>query len=456
MKKQKEAAKKAMIDWLTDEHELGKEPSKIECVNEFDLYDLHYYVFRFKKGMFGDWLLGVAGGYEADTCDHCGHIFSNMEKYDSKTAVVTSIKMVEKIRAHWMKQAKEHQVQQGFQQNLKYISQTEVSVEVIERQFVKNSKHYYMQIGKADFPTGRIVVADPLAYLPSNQYSQELETSIPSGIYPIEVSIYRNEDIGIRMCTTRLKVKDSQAVKYVCARSIQKHVIMSNDEKSLSGFPVDAGMMTICDAQVANEYRDFLDKWHEENPQKNHYDDYFAAFFSQSYKKFPSVQREGGDFIEWKNPLHHHTMIMVASGFGDGFYQSYVGYDKNLQICEIIVPMINLDLFENEQKSDNFIPNAGGMIVTKSLLNGTSKLKWIFREEARNPLDSGWVAFGDSDSQEYIDNAENMTVIAFNTFADIEPAIRTIYALPVGTDLEVCGNADKMYFVDSKTGKRFD
>ena len=52
-----------------------------------DLHDLHYYVFRFKAKMLGEWMLGVCGGYEGDELDHCGHVFSQMEKYNDRTAI---------------------------------------------------------------------------------------------------------------------------------------------------------------------------------------------------------------------------------------------------------------------------------------------------------------------------------------------------------------------------------
>lgn len=240
-----------------------------------------------------------------------------------------------------------------FEKNLKYISQTEISVEKIERQFAKDGICRRMPLGKAHFPTGRVVVADPLAYLPSNKFSPELEIQIPKGAYPVDVSIYQSEDIGSYMCTTRLRVKDTKVVRYVCAASTQESATAANDKEAMSGFPVDAGMMTICDAKVAEEYREFLDQWYRENPGKNHYDDYFADFFAQSYEMYPSLQRKGGDFIMWINPIHHRNMPMVASGFGDGFYQSYIGYDKNDEICQVIVPMVNPELFENEKESGN-------------------------------------------------------------------------------------------------------
>ena len=114
----------------------------------------------------------------------------------------------------------------------------------------------------------------------------------------------------------------------------------------MHGFPVDAGMMCFIDAGAAENFRRFLDKWHKENPGKNHYDDYFAAFFAESDKKLPAYQREGGDFMEWTNPDGGERMVQIASGFGDGFYQSYWGFDETGEVCELIVPMVDPDLFD--------------------------------------------------------------------------------------------------------------
>ena len=64
MNKQMQAAYDVMLEWLEDEHELGKKPEAMECAGEFDLHGLHYYMFRFKRSLLEDWLLGVCGGYE--------------------------------------------------------------------------------------------------------------------------------------------------------------------------------------------------------------------------------------------------------------------------------------------------------------------------------------------------------------------------------------------------------
>lgn len=340
---QKRAAEKSMTEWLSHPDELGKVPVKIECTKEFDLHELHYYVFRFKAKRLGEWMLAVCGGYEGDELDHCGHIFSNMEKYNDQTAIEDAVAMVENIRAYWMKRAQED-IQTKLKKNTDFRTQEEINPEEIESQFVKSENRYFLMVGEIDCPTGRIIAADPLAYLPGAQFSPVLAEHIPVGKYPVEVSICRQNDIGIRMCTAKLKIKDTKVVKYKKAVATDDTRIQCKDG-TLEGFPVDAGMMTFCDEKVAEEYRVFLDNWYQSHPDGNHYDDYFASYFAESYEALPAYQREDGDFIEWTNPDTGNRMVMVASGFGDGFYNSYYGYDTDGQLCQIIVPMVNPAIF---------------------------------------------------------------------------------------------------------------
>ena len=106
MSVQQEAAKAAMIRWLANPAELGKAPKKIEYAGEFTLHGLIYYIFPYKKSIFGGWLLGVSGGYEVGEVEHCGHVFSEMQPYDESTAQQQAEAMVEMLRSYWMEQAR--------------------------------------------------------------------------------------------------------------------------------------------------------------------------------------------------------------------------------------------------------------------------------------------------------------------------------------------------------------
>ncbi|EQI30809.1 hypothetical protein QOO_0393 [Clostridioides difficile Y165] len=45
-------------------------------------------------------------------------------------------------------------------------------------------------------------------------------------------------------------------------------------------------------------------------------------------------------------------------------------------------------------------------------------------------------------------------VVDFNTLANIEPAVLSVYDMPVGTDLEFCFDDTGRYFIDTNTGNR--
>ena len=105
---QRETAKNAMISWLSHPGELGKVPDEIELTKEFDYLDMKYYIFKYKKN-FSDtvWLLSVCGGYEPDSEDHCGHVFSDFKEYKEENEVEDAVKIIEMIRAYWIQKAKD-------------------------------------------------------------------------------------------------------------------------------------------------------------------------------------------------------------------------------------------------------------------------------------------------------------------------------------------------------------
>ena len=108
---------------------------------------------------------------------------------------------------------------------------------------------------------------------------------------------------------------------------------------------------------------------------------------------------------------------------------------------------------KTEEKKTLKTHNLGGCVITKSLDDGISKLKWIFREESVNPVDNGWRAFGDTDTEEYINVPENNLLVDFDRLVEIEPAVLAIYDMPVGTDMEF--DSQRKVFIDSNTGKEY-
>lgn len=99
-----------------------------------------------------------------------------------------------------------------------------------------------------------------------------------------------------------------------------------------------------------------------------------------------------------------------------------------------------------------FIPKSGACLVTNTILSGEGRLKWCVREESARPEDNGWRFFSHIDTDEYLADPSNFTVISFNHAISIEPAVMGLYDLPVGTDVQLVVDEKGRRFMDNETG----
>lgn len=234
-----------------------------------------------------------------------------------------------------------HPLQIAFEKNLKFLNRESYPAEFFGGLFTESERIKLFTAGEVDFPTGKVVIADPLVYL-GTKYQTLLEREIPKGSYPAELSVLYSRTAGIRIAAARLKIRDGEkAVSY----SRGEAAVNADGKRPFCFMGVDAGVGCFADLQVSSEYDEFLRKWHGENPDKNHYDDYFAEFFAQSYEKYPDVQREGGDFISWSLPQSGNRLVMFASGLGDGIYCGYWGENAEGEITELVIPFLNPEFF---------------------------------------------------------------------------------------------------------------
>lgn len=94
----------------------------------------------------------------------------------------------------------------------------------------------------------------------------------------------------------------------------------------------------------------------------------------------------------------------------------------------------------------------GGCVVSKNIIEGKGNIKWCIKEQPVNELDNGWRFLADIDTDEYLSDAANMVICDWGTIVNIEPAVITIYYLPVGTDLTLKSEENKKRFINTKTG----
>ena len=204
-----------------------------------------------------------------------------------------------------------------------------------------------MDIGPCSIPTGEFLVGDPLVYLRDIKQEVYLQ-KIPTGEFKTEVCVVKASDGDCdRYAAIRLKFNDNKIAYYEEAM-VGNEEFDNIQEGDYFGFNVDAGPACICDKKLHKLYCDFDRKFDKENPDGNIYDDYFAKLFEESYKDNPKYQRDGGDWINWTIPDTNYHLPMFQSGFGDGAYPVYLAYDKDGNVCQLIVELIDIELAYSE------------------------------------------------------------------------------------------------------------
>ena len=202
----------------------------------------------------------------------------------------------------------------AFEKNLSFLRKDEYSKEFIENLFTESNRISLHTAGEVDFPTGQVIIADPLCYLHSEENRKILDRTIPIGKYEVELAILNSKTISKRVIGARLKIKNDKIIRYEQTQ---------NKSSNLNGFGVDAGLASFCDASVAEEYTKFYSN-----------NDYFIKLL------------QGKQFIHWELPGTNHKIAMFETGFGDGYYMSLYGFNEKDEVCELVIPFINPELVD--------------------------------------------------------------------------------------------------------------
>lgn len=205
-----------------------------------------------------------------------------------------------------------------------------------------------ISLGKISFPTGEIMARDPLTYMSRDQ--QPYFQKVPAGEYKTDACVivpHIGEGGTARYAAVRIRLTNRQAKYYEEALTGDEDLVHLQ-EGEYFGFNVNTGLACVCDVKVRDAFCDFIDAWERERPGDNIYDDYFSSLFVLNSRINPRYQRNGGDWINWTIPDTDYSLPIFQSGFGEGAYPMYFGYDAKGKICQIVVQFIDIELAYQE------------------------------------------------------------------------------------------------------------
>lgn len=102
----------------------------------------------------------------------------------------------------------------------------------------------------------------------------------------------------------------------------------------------------------------------------------------------------------------------------------------------------------SEDELEDLIPPGGGCIATDLITVDGEPVRYMFREDPHNEMDSGWRFFSGTETDSYMEHPENFDVHDLNTLANYDRAIIPYLEMPVGTELERLEGTDTFFTVD--------
>ena len=119
--------------------------------------------------------------------------------------------------------------------------------------------------------------------------------------------------------------------------------------KSMANFGVDAGMGCIADLQTQVAFKTYWAKRLEEDPDIDPYNDLFCDLLEENAQAHPKYQGDCGDWLNWTVPDTDCNLPIFSSGWGDGYYPVYFGYDAKGEVCAVYVRFIDIEACYKEQ-----------------------------------------------------------------------------------------------------------
>lgn len=194
-------------------------------------------------------------------------------------------------------------------------------------------------MGEIVIPTGNIMVRDPLVYLHQEELPYFIK--VPTGTFPLTTLVVEVDEGHHRYVATR-KIYRKKAVSYTEAL-IGNEDLSTLNSGEYFGFNVDAGLATIVDTETRDLYCSFVDKW-EKKIRKEISTTISLLRNLRKVTKIIRNSKEQTHWINFKIPGTDLSVPMIQTGFGDGVYPAYFGYDENGNICELVVQYIAIEM----------------------------------------------------------------------------------------------------------------
>ena len=204
-----------------------------------------------------------------------------------------------------------------------------------------------VRIGEVQISSGRVILADPFLM---SMRDRPLTVSVPPGLYPVDLAVADAGDSGQRVALARLLLSDAAPVRWALAVTDEQDPAALTGS-NIFGYGVDAGTGAFVDAAVPawleSEYAwaagvRYLEQVEGPDPailrphigEVDRYMTLVEGWQTRGEAAAPALGLPYGFALV--EPLGPGGAAMFSSGWGDGYYASWVGYDANHRPAVIV------------------------------------------------------------------------------------------------------------------------
>lgn len=201
---------------------------------------------------------------------------------------------------------------------------------LFSRNFVESPLLESFEVGKIYLSSGKLVACDPLI----TNDMQPFTTEFPKGDFSV---LLHKEKESNCVAYAEIIFSSEAIVKWEMAVTAGQD-IKDLGEEEIFGYPVESGMGCLMDVDTQNSLNELEKRlYHSKGAD-------FMGIYEEFFHEYFFDEKGAIDQYAFLKPADEHpgTIFAFETGYGEGFYASYIAYDKDEQPVKIITEFIEI------------------------------------------------------------------------------------------------------------------
>jgi len=201
---------------------------------------------------------------------------------------------------------------------------------LFSKDFVESPLLESFEVGKIYLSSGKLVVCDPLI----TNDMQPFSVQFPKGDFSVLLHKERESN-----CVAYAEIIfNNSAVSEWKLATTPGQDLRDLSEGEVFGFPVESGMGCFMDVDTQNSLNELEQKLYKSKGAD------FQGIYEEFFHEHFFDENGAIDQYAFLKPAEKHpgTIFAFETGYGEGFYASYIGFDKNNAPVKIITEFIEI------------------------------------------------------------------------------------------------------------------